>query len=93
VGADWEHEVGADWEHEVGADWEQFRALNVPERSLTDLNEPTLTRRIFVSAGQRSLLAIVHTEGVLEPAPTALNYAKPLVNGRQPLRNILPVES
>jgi hypothetical protein len=46
-----------------------------------DLNGPAPTCRSLVSAGQCGLRSIVHTEGVPEPTPTALNCAKPQATG------------
>lgn len=64
----------------MGAGWEQLRALNIPERSSMDTDGPAPTCKSYISTGQRSLGAIVHTEGVLEPTSTALNCTKALVN-------------
>jgi hypothetical protein len=76
----------------VGADWEQLRAVNMPERSSMDLNGPALTCKSHISAGQRSLGVIVHTEGVLEAASTALNCAKVQVNGTERTRTAITAQ-
>ena len=55
----------------MGADWEQLRALNVPERSLMDLNGTAPTCRSLVFAGQHSLGTIVHTEEVTGSIPVS----------------------
>lgn len=51
-----------------------------------DVNGTAPTCKSLVSAGQRGIGAIVHTEGVLETASTALNCAKVQVNSTELLR-------
>src|SRR5688500_2269979 len=72
------------WEHGVGADWEQLRALNMLERSSMDLNRPVPTCKSHVSAVQRSLRAIVHTEEVTGSIPVSpISAEGPLISKDQ----------
>ena len=72
---------GARW----GAAGEHDRALNGCERHATVLNGPALTCGSCVSAGQRTLLGIVHTEEVTGSIPVSPTSKEP---GQEPLSKL-----
>jgi hypothetical protein len=68
-------------EHGRGAKWEQTYALNGPERTSTALNEPAPTCGSPISAGQRDMPNIVHTEEVAGSIPASPTpYVSPLTS-------------